>query len=180
MADASDDASDDDGLLPQELYPDFNVRCALFEGVTNATELVSQCVKGDMTGDLALIDADRVISEVLQQAATNCARRAEQGRGQRGGPSRPAAGRTTGADLACALAPPRRWAARPRRPSIPGRERACRLRGLFLPLKVSGVGESASTGGACLCRRGCAVGRRARGAVLLRARPTAGASSAPC
>ena len=41
MADASDNASDDDGILPMELYPEFQVRCALFEGVTNATEPVS-------------------------------------------------------------------------------------------------------------------------------------------
>ena len=61
MADASDDMSDD-GLLPMELYPEFQVRCALFEGVSNATALVSQCVKGDIAGDLALIDADRVSS----------------------------------------------------------------------------------------------------------------------
>ena len=78
MADASDNASDADDVLPCELYPDFSVRCALFEGVTNATELVAQCVKGEITGDLALVDADRVVSvRVLRQAATNCARRAE-------------------------------------------------------------------------------------------------------
>ena len=108
MADASDNTSDD-GLLPNELYPEFQVRCALFEGVTNATALVAQCVKGDMTGDLALIDADRVVSvRVLRQAATNCARRAENkaaGRDYAVKSHDLPRGRTTGADLVYALAP---------------------------------------------------------------------------
>ena len=43
MADGN--VSDADELLPNELYPEFQVRCALFEGVSNATELVAQCVK---------------------------------------------------------------------------------------------------------------------------------------
>ena len=77
MADDTNNTSDADDVLPCELYPDFNVRCALFEGVSNATELVGQCVKGDIAGDLALIDADRVVStRVLRQASMNCARRA--------------------------------------------------------------------------------------------------------
>ena len=109
MADASDDPTSDDGLLPMELYPNFNVRCALFEGVSNATELVQQCVKGEITGDLALIDADRVVSvRVLRQAATNCARRAENkaaGREYAVKSHDLPRGRTTGADLAYALAP---------------------------------------------------------------------------
>ena len=109
MADASDDPTSDDGLLPMELYPNFNVRCALFEGVSNATELVSQCVKGEIKGDLALIDADRVVSvRVLRQAATNCARRAENkaaGRDYAVKSHDLPRGRTTGADLVYALAP---------------------------------------------------------------------------
>lgn len=108
MADASDDMSDD-GLLPMELYPEFQVRCALFEGVSNATALVSQCVKGDIAGDLALVDADRVVSvRVLRQAATNCARRAENkaaGRDYAVKSHDLPRGRTTGADLVYALAP---------------------------------------------------------------------------
>ena len=109
MADASDDPTSDDGLLPMELYPNFNVRCALFEGVSNATELVQQCVKGEIKGDLALIDADRVVStRVLRQAATNCARRAENkaaGRDYAVKSHDLPRGRTTGADLVYALAP---------------------------------------------------------------------------
>ena len=109
MADASDDPTSDDGLLPMELYPEFQVRCALFEGVSNATELVAQCVKGDMAGDLALVDADRVVSvRVLRQAATNCARRAENkaaGREYAVKSHDLPRGRTTGADLVYALAP---------------------------------------------------------------------------
>ena len=109
MADASDDPTSDDGLLPMELYPNFNVRCALFEGVSNATALVSQCVKGDIAGDLALVDADRVVSvKVLRQAATNCARRAENkaaGRDYAVKSHDLPRGRTTGADLVYALAP---------------------------------------------------------------------------
>ena len=109
MADASDDPTSDDGLLPMELYPNFNVRCALFEGVSNATELVQQCVKGEIKGDLALVDADRVVSvRVLRQAATNCARRAENkaaGRDYAVKSHDLPRGRTTGADLVYALAP---------------------------------------------------------------------------
>jgi hypothetical protein len=109
MADASDNTSDADDVLPCELYPDFQVRCALFEGVTNATALVTQCVKGDIAGDLALIDADRVVSvRVLRQAATNCARRADNkavGRDYAVKSHDLPRGRTTGADLVYALAP---------------------------------------------------------------------------
>ena len=115
MADASDDPTSDDGLLPMELYPEFQVRCALFEGVSNATELVAQCVKGDMAGDLALVDADRVVSvRVLRQAATNCARRAEnKAAGREYAVNRttfPEEGRR--APTWCTRSrPPRRWAA---------------------------------------------------------------------
>ena len=109
MADASDNASDADDVLPCELYPEFQVRCALFEGVTNAADLVKQCVKGDITGDLALIDADRVVSvRVLRQASMNCARRAENkaaGRDYAVKSHDLPRGRTTGADLVYALAP---------------------------------------------------------------------------
>ena len=107
MADGN--ISDADDVLPCELYPEFQVRCALFEGVSNATELVQQCVKGEIKGDLALIDADRVVSvRVLRQAATNCARRAENkaaGRDYAVKSHDLPRGRTTGADLAYALAP---------------------------------------------------------------------------
>ena len=107
MADGN--VSDADELLPNELFPEFQVRCALFEGVSNATALVSQCVKGEIKGDLALIDADRVVSvRVLRQAATNCARRAENkaaGRDYAVKSHDLPRGRTTGADLVYALAP---------------------------------------------------------------------------
>ena len=109
MADASDDPTSDDGLLPMELYPDFNVRCALFEGVSNATELVSAVREGrnnrrprsDRRGP-------RRSTRVLRQAATNCARRAENkaaGRDYAVKSHDLPRGRTTGADLVCALAP---------------------------------------------------------------------------
>ena len=52
MAADTSNTSDADDVLPCELYPDFQVRCALFEGVTNATELVAQCVKGDIAAAL--------------------------------------------------------------------------------------------------------------------------------
>ena len=109
MADASDDPTSDDGLLPMELYPEFQVRCALFEGVSNAHGAQRSSVKGDMAGDLALVDADRVVSvRVLRQAATNCARRAENGSRAASTPVKShdlPRGRTTGADLVYALAP---------------------------------------------------------------------------
>ena len=109
MADDSDNDSDDDGLLPNELYPDFNVRCALFEGVTNATELVSAVREGrhdrrprsDRRGPRRSV-------RVLRQAATNCARRAENkaaGRDYAVKSHDLPRGRTTGADLVRALAP---------------------------------------------------------------------------
>ena len=109
MADTSDNTSDADDVLPCELYPEFQVRCALFEGVANATELVAQCVKGEIPGDLALIDADRVVStRALRQASMNCARRAENkaaGREYAVKSHDLPRGRTTGADLVYALAP---------------------------------------------------------------------------
>ena len=146
MADASDDPTSDDGLLPMELYPNFNVRCALFEGVSNATELVQQCVKGEIKGDLALIDADRVVSvRVLRQAATNCARAGKQGRGTIGAVKSHdlPRGRTTGADLVRAPRPPLRWAAPSATSARRTRRRGCWLRGLFLSRRVPGVGRRA-------------------------------------
>ena len=107
--DISDDPAADDYLLPVELYPEFSVRVAVFEDCTNASQLVQQVIGGEIAGDLALVDANFVVSvRILRQAATNCARRAATAAAGRDPAVKahdlPRA-RTRGADLVYALAP---------------------------------------------------------------------------
>ena len=169
MADASDNTSDADDVLPMELYPEFNVRCALFEGVSNATRLVSAVREGrhdrrpraDRRGP-------RRSTRVLRQAATNCARRAENkaaGRDYAVKSHDLPRGRTTGADLVYALAPSTSMGGAFR--DVGASDATTRLLVCAVSSSVEefrelvGARRRAARASVSL---GCAVGRRARGA----------------